>query len=452
MLLKVNPVETFSGTFQAPASKPETQRAILAASLAAGKSVVRNDLRCLETRYMRDALRSAGATFEEVGRNLEVTGGIGASPIREVINAHGSGLVFRTITALASAWGQPVILSGDAVLRKRVMNDLFLALRQLGAEIDCISEIGQAPVVNWGTRLRGGHCELPGDVSSQFVTAILFAAPFGERATTLRVLGDVYSKSYIEQTIACLRRSGISVDHSDDFKEYQVSPGSFSPQEYDVGEDYTSLSYILAASAILPGSVTIKGVHGGSLQGERQIVDLVRDLGISVEHHVASKELFIRNDIGRPKGRFEVNALDFPNIVPTLCAIGAYIDGSLTVTGARITRLHKAPRVRAMTTELQKLEVNIQSLEVDGIVDGFKVFGKASYPGGCVLESWGDHRIFMSLFVAAQRCELPSWLEGYGDTNLSFPGFIDAFRACGSVAEIVDMVPGDIEIDSREVV
>src|SRR6185437_11151774 len=174
MLLAVDPIDSFSGTFRVPSSKPETQRAILVGTLAGGTSHIYNDLRCDETETMKNACRAFGAKITDHDGFLEIKGTGGALPdIRRVIQSRGSGLVFRVVTALASALPSPVVVTADANMRKRVMEPLLQALRELGADIESIVNANKAPVVNWGGGLRGGTCRLPGDISSQFITAVL---------------------------------------------------------------------------------------------------------------------------------------------------------------------------------------------------------------------------------------------------------------------------------------
>jgi 3-phosphoshikimate 1-carboxyvinyltransferase len=146
--------------------------------------------------------------------------------------------------------------------------------------------------------------------------------------------------------------------------------------------------------------------------------------------------MIVSNDGRGMTGDFEFNANDYPNIVPTLAAIGAYVNGRFRVVGGSITRLHKSPRIKAIVSELAKLGVAIEPLFQDGVYDGFEIRGNGEgYRGGIELSSWGDHRIFMSLFMASLRCEQPNYLEGYQDVVCSFPDFFEQFSNLGVGAE-----------------
>jgi len=438
--LEVKPLPSLSGKARVPSSRPETQRAILAASLASGRSIVHNDLRCLETETMKNACRVIGATILEHDGYLEIHGIDGQlRTAHRSINALGSGLVFRVFAALTSFSGSASIITGDATLRGRVMAPLFDALRKLGASIECMGEDGCAPIVNWGGGFSGGECRLPGNVSSQFVTAILFAAPFAEYGVTIFIEGEILSVSYITQTIATLRNAGINVVHSEDYSKITVQPGSYKPTTSWIFGDYTSSSYLIGAASLFEGTTVLENMSKESLQGERAIVDVVKKMGVKVHFDEKEKSLTINNPSGTLVGNFEFDASDYPNIVPTLAAIGAHVDGVFRVVGGAITRLHKSPRIKAMITELGKFGVDIVPLMKDGVYDGFEIRGRGKrFKGGLVLSSWGDHRIFMSLFVASLTCENPNLLEGHRDVICSFPDFFEQFGALGVATREVE--------------
>jgi len=433
MLLKVDPLESFSGTFRVPASKPETQRAILAGALAeGGVSRVVNDLRADETGTMKRACRALGAEIVEHDGYLEIRGrGRSFRHTGRVVRADGSGLVFRTMTALSSVQASPVVVTGDETLCNRVMAPLLDALRELGADVESICREGNAPVVTWGRGLKGGRCRLPGDVSSQFVTAILFAAPFAENPVDIEIEGEVYSRSYLTQTLSCLTGAGVEVSASSDYRQFRVEPSAYRARDVTVHEDYTSASYLLAAAALYPGRSVLTNVHGESAQGEYAIVSILERLGLRITVDRARSCLVVDNPRGRLRGTLEVDAGDCPNIVPTLAAVGAYVEGSLRVVGGRLTRFHKAPRVEAMVSELSRAGVDIEPVEVDGVCDGFEVRGAPTYPGGQMFSSWGDHRIFMSLFVAGLRMRSANLFSGFEDVRLSFPEFVSEFTRAG---------------------
>ncbi|HDS5592966.1 MULTISPECIES: 3-phosphoshikimate 1-carboxyvinyltransferase [Enterobacter] len=429
--LAVAPTDHISHSAWIPSSKPETQRAILAATLARGKSIIYNDLRCLETRTMKDACRSIGAKItEEPGRLIIYGTGGQISSENKVIDAMGSGLVFRVLTALTCFSDKPAVITGDTTLRTRVMEPLLDAINRLGGNISSINMNGKAPFVNWGG-FKGGECEIAGNISSQFITAILFAAPLAQKSTTLRITGEILSLSYIRQTLATLATAGINARYNDNYSEITIYPGKYQPTEYSITGDYTSCSYLVAAATLFPCDLKLKNINSKSLQGEQAIISYVEKMGLEVIHDDEKNELRLINRTGRLRGNFSFDVSDCPNIVPTLAVVGSFIDGHFRITGGSITRLHKSPRIKAIVSELRKLGVNITPVFKSDVYDGFDILGESSYKGDCQLSSWGDHRIFMSLFVASLRCQQTNRLDGYEDVHCSFPDFFKEFKQLG---------------------
>ncbi|MDE9480553.1 3-phosphoshikimate 1-carboxyvinyltransferase [Xenorhabdus bovienii] len=429
--LVVNPSNGIRHSAYIPSSKPETQRAILAASLANGKSVINNDLRCLETSTMKEACRSIGARIIEEPERL-IIHGIGGkiNPKKEVIDALGSGLVFRVMTALTCHSTAPAVISGDVVLRTRVMEPLLNALIQLGGNISSVHMNGKAPFINWGG-YSGGTCEIEGNISSQFITAILFAAPLARKSTTIKIIEETLSLSYIRQTLEILTIAGIKFQHNENLSQITVFPGQYNSAEYTITGDYTSCSYLVAAATLFPCDLTLKNINSKSLQGEQAILTLVDEMGMDIIRNDKRNEIRLINKKKQLTGNYEFNVSDCPNIVPTLAALGIYVAGCFRVTGGSITRFHKSPRIEAMVNELLKLGVNVRPLFINDVYDGFEIYGDSSYSGNCILSSWGDHRIFMSLFVASLRCQQANYIDGYEDVHCSFPDFFKEFEQLG---------------------
>lgn len=434
MYLRIDPTSYLKPVMSVPASKPETQRAILTATLASGRSRIRNDLRCLETETMKNACRQLGAQITEHEGFLEVTGVGGSfSTDTRMIDAKGSGLVFRTLSAIACARGTPTILTGDHTLRRRVMKPLFEALDSLGANIEHIGDAGKAPVINWGRPISGTHAQLPGDVSSQFVTALLFLAPLARQPLTIHQRGPVLSKSYIAQTVDFLRRSSIDIDADEQYSRFHVRPGEYKAFDSQINADYTSLSYLLFACTIFPGKYVIRGITSDTLQGEQIFIDVVRALGVKVLHDDNAKELLVSSTRATLAGKYEIDVSNGPNIIPTLVALSLFVEGEFRVVGGSVTRLHKSSRIESMAAEVSKLGADISLVwNAQGDIDGFVTRGKAEYEGGIVLTSCGDHRNFMSLFVASLKFRKPSHIDGFEDVICSFPEFLTQFEALGA--------------------
>jgi 3-phosphoshikimate 1-carboxyvinyltransferase len=308
------------------------------------------------------------------------------------------------------------------------MRPLFDALEAGGATIVPLAEAGQAPILVVSSTLNGGVISLPGNISSQFITGMLLVAPFSENPLELKVTGEILSASYIRQTLWAMERAGITLSYGQDLSSITVYPGCYRAIDTTIRGDFTSLSYLIAASALVKGTTVVQNVSAASLQGEREIISIARAIGLDLTFDEDEQTLMIVNDGEEVLcGHYRFNAKDCPNIIPTLAAIGTFVKGTFTVEGGSITRLHKSPRILAMVTELRKLGVDIEALCKDEVLDGFTVRGTGALPkGGVDLDSWGDHRIFMSLHIVSARCREPNQLPGANSVICSFPDFIEA--------------------------
>ncbi len=424
--LYVAPSKPINTVCHIPSSKPETQRAVIVASLAEGTSYIKNDLRCLETTTMKNIMRAIGAQIVEHKDSLEITGiGGGIKYNNTVLDCLGSGLAFRVSAALTSTCKSPVVITGDKSLRPRVMKPLLDALLDLGANIDCLAEEGKAPIVNWGNGLKGGKYSIRGDISSQFITALLLVAPLTEKGLELEITEEILSKSYIIQTIEFMRLSGIEVTYDNELRHIKVNPGKYMPINVHLSGDMTSASYFLAICTLFKGHYVLQNMTSNSMQGERYFLDVIQTLGMKVKYNDDAQEVTIDNKLDGLDGDYHFDVANCPNIIPTLAALGAFVKGTFKVTGGSITRLHKCNRIKAMVTELRKLNVDIETLYNGDHEDGFIIHGKDYYEGGETLESWGDHRIFMSLFLASLKMGKGNEIDGYEGVICSFPDFFD---------------------------
>jgi 3-phosphoshikimate 1-carboxyvinyltransferase len=448
MLLKTIPSAVFADNakrdFFVPGSKPETQRAILIGSLANGTSTITHDLRCRETAIMKRAAQALGAVFIEDEERLAVVGvslrGMQTDCV-PVIRSEGSGLVARTFAVLGTVRPGPLVVTGDDILCGREMRPLFEVLNDTAPSLEYIGAPYHLPVLVHGGGLKGGEYELPGDVSSQFITALLIGAPMAESPVTIRVRGTVLSGSYLRQTIAAMKLAGVTVQHDDDLKWFHVPEAEYQPFSQHIAGDYTSASYFLLAAALSEGTTVLRNISKHSLQGEREIVNILEEIGVTCSFDSESEILTVKNNRSSFRGNYEFDISDCPNIAPTLAALGSYVNGRFRVIGASITRLHKSSRVDAMVHELRKLGVQITPISKNGVVDGFEVRGRDSYEGGQLFSSWRDHRIFMSLFVASLRHRNPNWIDGYADVDCSFPTFLEQFEHNGAKFETTQHDP-----------
>jgi 3-phosphoshikimate 1-carboxyvinyltransferase len=418
------------GRFAAPASKPETQRAVIMAALAEGVSVIHRPLIARETEVM---LAACGALGAEVVREPELVriAGIGRrrgrpAEVRHVWAA-GSALVARTFATLGLALPEQVVVDGNCVLRGRPFEPLFTALKAKGVDLRFLDGENRLPSVSVSSVLPGGRFRLGTAVSSQFVTALLVPAPLAVAPTVIELTGPHYSLSYIRQTVEMMRAFGVPARMAEDGREIVVPQGwAYAPRELRMTGDWTSASYILGAAFVTRGRITVTNLDPASAQGERSILAILEGLGARITWRAERHEL----DLDCTAVPAEVDAAfdlaDGPNILPTVATLAATVGGRVRITGARLTQNHKSRRIDAMAAELAKAGVPVTVLhDDDGMVDGLEIHGRPSHAGGVAFGSHGDHRIFMSLALLALACERPCRFADADDTHDSFPGFLD---------------------------
>ena len=267
-----------------PGSKSITNRALLLAALADGESRLRAPLHSDDTFYMAGALRELGVRIEETdNRDFLVggTGGLFQAPAEPLfIGNSGTTVRFLTAAACLAPIGADVVLDGVARMRERPVRDLLGALLTLGVSAESVNGHGCPPVRIRGGGLPGGSCRLAGDVSSQFLTALLQVAPYAKKDVQIEVIGDLISKPYVDITQSVMRSFGVAFDN-EGYQRLRVRSGQrYAAQDYTVEADASNASYFLAAAAVTGGTVTLENLSSSSIQGDVKFADVLERMGL----------------------------------------------------------------------------------------------------------------------------------------------------------------------------
>ena len=267
------------------------------------------------------------------------------------------------------------MIDGNNMLRNRPFAPLFSTLRAKDAEFGFYNGVDSLPCIALSSKLPGGRYQLETDVSSQFATALMVAAPLADALTTIKLIGKLYSSSYIRQTAAMMRHFGVDGSISADEREILIPNGqSYRSRGVDISGDYTSASYLMGAAFVSRGKITLLNLEPYSLQGEREIIDIIAALGGKVEWLQTSNELKIDCTDLPKKIDVAFDLSDSPNILPTVTAMAVAIPGRVRLTGGRLTQFHKSRRIEAMATELAKAGVGISVLRGSkGAADGLDI-------------------------------------------------------------------------------
>ncbi len=382
-----------------PGSKSITNRALLLAALADGVSLLRAPLCSEDTFYMAQALRDLGVSIEETPeRDFRVTGAGGffqAPPEPLFIGNSGTTVRFLTAAACLAPTGADVILDGVARMRERPIRDLVGALLTLGVEAECLNGHGCPPVRVRGGGLPGGRCRLRGDVSSQFLTALLQVAPYAQADVEIEIVGELISKPYVAITQAVMASFGVTMEN-DGFRFLRVaSKERYRGQDYVIEADASNASYFLAAAAVTGGTVTLANLGASSIQGDIKFVDMLERMGCTVTR---APETITLTGPEHLQG-IEADMEAIPDTAQTLAVVAAFADGPSHLTHLASLRVKETDRVRAIARELPKLGVRVEEGSDDWTIHppaGERYTGEA-------IDTYDDHRMAMAFAVAGLR-------------------------------------------------
>lgn len=409
-----------------PGSKSITNRALVCAALASGRTTLANVGFSDDTEAMLDCVARLGADVR-LDRDaatvyvIGTTGVVAPGPIE--LDTRLAGTTSRFVTALAALGRGRYRIDGAAPLRTRPMGPLHDALVELGASVDPEGEPGHVPVVIDTAGLTGGRLAMPGDVSSQFVTALLLVGPATAQGIDIELTTDLVSRPYLDMTAAVMGWFGID-DVLVEERRVAVRPGRYRRTERAVEPDASSAAYLWAAAAIAGGRVAVPGLNGASLQGDVGFAGVLARMGAQVDDRSdpdggTMTEL---RGTGVLRG-IEVDLSDLSDTVPTLAAVAAFADGPTRITGVGFIRAKESDRIGALVGELWRCGV-----EADEEPDGLVVRPGPDGPHGARIRTFGDHRIAMAFALIGLR--VPGIeIEDPAVVGKSFPGFWDALDA-----------------------
>lgn len=396
------------GALTPPSSKSCAQRALAAALLARGESLLCGVDPCDDTRAALRCIRTLGARVERLDEaTLRIAGGL--APVGGRLYAGESGLAARIFAPIAALCDRPLRIEGEGSLAARPMEPLAGPLRALGAA--CRTEGGGVPLTVCGP-LRGGEATVDGSLSSQFLSGLLLALPLAPDDSLLHLQGAV-SRPYIDLTLETLARFGVVAERSG-YERFRIPGGQrYTPCRCTVERDWSAAATLLVAGATA-GEVTLRGLDLGSKQADRAVLAALERAGAAVDagpHGVTAAR--------RPLRGFRFDATECPDLFPALVALAAAAEGETLLRGALRLRHKESDRGAALAAEYGRLGIAVDFPEADcmrirgGGIRAARVSGH------------GDHRIVLSLAVAALRADGPVEIEGAGAVGKSYPRFFD---------------------------
>lgn len=399
--LDLAPIARVGGTVKLPGSKSISNRTLLLAALAAGETRIHDVLDSDDTRYMLDALRKLGIDCEAGGAHeVRVRGASGVFPNKNAeLFLGNAGTAFRPLTAaLALSCGE-YRLSGVARMHERPIKDLVDALASLGADIAYLGTPGYPPLAIHPGKVRAGsEVRVRGDVSSQFLTALLMSLPLLSAHTIIKVDGELVSKPYVDITLNLMQRFGVTVAR-DGWSAFTV-PGAVgfkSPGEIYVEGDASAASYFLAAGAIgaLSGGapVRVEGVGQASIQGDVRFVETLRDMGAVVE--MGANWIAVTGGPARKLRAIDADFNHIPDAAMTVAILALFADGPSTLRNIGSWRVKETDRIAAIATELRKV-----GAQVEEGADWLKIAPPAALTPATI-DTYDDHRMAMCFSLVA---------------------------------------------------
>ena len=398
-----------NGVVAPPCSKSYAQRALAVSLLAKGRSVLRNMDFCNDTLSALRCIEMLGAMVERTDDSTIVVDG-GLAPQSDSLCVGESGLSARLFTPIASLCKTPIVINGEGTLLYRPMDMMIHPLRALG--VDVRDGGGRLPIEVCGP-MQGGQIDVDGSVSSQFVTGLLLSLPLAEEDTVINVSGAV-SKPYLDMTIDTAACFGVAIEHND-YEQFYIAGGqSYTPTEYAVEGDWSAAAMLLVAGAVA-GEVTVKNLSMLSKQADVAVCDALVRAGaeLTTEGNTVTAA-------HRPLRGFEFDATNCPDLFPALATLAAAAEGESRIIGTRRLEHKESNRAEAIAAEFRKIGIEVDLSESNVM----KIRG-GEIRGGVEVESYGDHRMAMTLAVAALLCDSQITIHGAECVSKSYPNFFE---------------------------
>ena len=404
-----------------PGSKSLTNRALACAALANGRSTLRGALWSEDTLAMAHALRALGISVEEdrSQRVLRVEGCGGVVPDGQVdLFVENSGTSIRFLTSLVALGKGTYRLDGIARMRERPIGDLLDALNALGANTQSELGTGCPPVVVHGCGLNGGRATIAANISSQFLSGLLMAAPGATTDVELQVKGRLVSQPYVTMTLEVMKSFGIDFQTADDLSHFQIcAPQQYQAITYNIEPDASAASYFWAAAAICGGKVRVEGLSRDALQGDVAFCECLTQMGCQIQYEPNG----IVVEGGKLRG-IDVDMNAISDTVQTLAAVALFAEGPTRVRGVAHNRHKETDRIGDLACELRKLGATVDEFE-----DGLCITpGKLK---GAEIETYNDHRMAMSLALVGLRVSGVRILNPIC-TQKTYPEFFDDLQKC----------------------
>ena len=421
MKLKVLKTEKLEGEIIIPASKSHTIRAIVIASLANGKTVIKNPLESEDTQAALNAAEALGAKIAKKENKWEIDGFSGKPTVpKNTVNIGNSGTTLRLFTSVAALADNWITFDGDESIRERPMLPLLDSLEKLGVKVK--SNDGKCPLSVKGPIL-GGKTSINA-VTSQFLSSLLLVSPYAKKDVEIDVeaLNEI---PYVNMTLKWLNDQGIIYENKD-MKHFSIKSGQkHKAFEKQIPADWSSATFPICACAITQSNCKIKDVDFEDVQGDKRIVDILQDMGVKIMKSL--EELHIKGN--KVQGSI-IDLNDIPDSLPALSVLGCFANNETQLINVPQARIKETDRIKVMTEELTKMGADIEEKE-DGMIIRQKELKGAEVSGH------NDHRIVMALTLAGLIADGETVIDRAESINITYPSFVEDMRSLGARIKLI---------------
>ncbi|KJY80987.1 3-phosphoshikimate 1-carboxyvinyltransferase [Vibrio nigripulchritudo] len=416
--LTLQPISLVSGEVNLPGSKSVSNRALLLAALASGKTRLTNLLDSDDIRHMLNALTKLGVTYQlsedKTVCEVEGLGGSFNTEEAQELFLGNAGTAMRPLAAALCLGSGEYVLTGEPRMKERPIGHLVDALKTAGADIEYLENENYPPLKIKGTGLKGGKVEIDGSISSQFLTAFLMSAPLAQDQIQIDIIGDLVSKPYIDITLHIMAQFGVKVENNN-YQSFVIPAGQSyrSPGDFLVEGDASSASYFLAAAAIKGGEIKVTGIGKNSIQGDIQFADALEKMGAEIEwgdDYVISR-----------RGELKAVDLDFnhiPDAAMTIATAALFAEGTTAIRNVYNWRVKETDRLSAMATELRKVGAQVEEGE------DYIIITPTSELRHAAIDTYDDHRMAMCFSLVALS-DTPVTINDPRCTSKTFPDYFD---------------------------
>jgi len=406
-----------SGKIICPSNKSYTHRAIFLASLAINKSIIKNILRSGDTNATINACKNFGVEIKDVGDDITVTSASVLKLHSNTIDAANSGTTIRIAAAISALANDKIVLTGDSSLKKRPMQPLLDALESLGAK--CSSSNGNPPISVSG-EIKGGEVRIPGNISSQFISALMITAPKLKNGLILNIQGKLVSKPYIDATITMMKKFGVEVDTKTPYKKYVIPEQNYKATTLTIPSDFSSLALLLSAAVLLGENLTIQVSTGSMPQADEAIIDILEIMGVVIT--LDKNTIKIKSPEKLDGGKFDLS--DSPDLIPAIAILALKSSKPIEIFNVEHARYKETDRIAILARELTKLGIKVVEKK-DGLI-----LNNSDNLTGADLNSENDHRLFMAFCIAGMyvgNCTI----SDPESVDISYPDFISEMKRIG---------------------